>query len=206
MKSLGDSLQRVLVSRLAGELENSMSLEDFTHTLMYLDRYNSVFKTLPYDVWDTDDKLNILSSSEAGMIMHYWLKNKTTNIKTGQNKGRKVVRCLKAMVHNLEPVLPYNTSVYRIFVVSLAAFFIDTSKELPFPVPESLDESTISGGIENLQIFLASLFFLETVSTEEKVLNVLSLFICPNKGEFLFAHIISEALDYVQTSYAYSYE
>lgn len=174
---ISDGIQNVLVKKLSEALRLDLSLAHFNEAFLYLDKCNSSLKIVPYGVFENEEYMKMLERTDAGVIFSLWLEKTTGNISTDFNKGRKLVRIFKDIVETNDKSLAYNLSANNLFTVSLTSLFLSSS-EVITPIdytPE--DILRLDRTLQILRNYLASIFYIDLISDEEAVENLISLFI-----------------------------
>jgi hypothetical protein len=175
----------ILIKKLGEVFISKVSLVQFNEAFLFLDCYNRTVKIVPYGLFEKNFDLDVLKSTDAGVIFYRWLSKKTGNIEKDFNKSRKLVRLFKDIVDEYDRTLVYNLSVSDIFVIPLVAFFTEyTSDKLPFTLP-ILDADVLNKTLDELRQYLSAIFFIDMISDTSEMEQVISIFINEDDNSLL---------------------
>lgn len=186
---LTDGMKRILIKKLSDSFEKRVTLAEFNEVFLFLDRWNTAFKTVPYGIFESEEKEYIeplsLEDTQEGVVFNKWLEYKTSNIEKDFNKSRKLIRILKNIITTQHDSLAYNLSANNIFTIVLTAFYIDYDEErVPFKFSVK-DVGRFNEVIKELRGYLATLFFIDMVSDNVVIEKIIDLFINGEEEEHI---------------------
>lgn len=176
MKITG-SVRSILVKRLSESLRERMTLSQFNDACIFLDRWNSAFKVVPYGMFEEPEILTRLNKTEAGIMFKKWLDCETGNIEKDFNKGRKLVRVLKTRMDEYLDTLAFNLPANSLLLIAVSSFFVDydDNQQFPFRYPVG-DETVFNSVLEDIRKYVAAVLFLDLATEQllqERVLDIL---------------------------------
>lgn len=178
------SVRNMMMLELKKAFEKDVTLREFTEVFMFLDKWNTGTKVVPFNIYKNDEYL-MLTDTPAGIVFNDWLDLKIRPIELNFNKGRKIVRQFKSISSSNPHSLAYTMPQADIFKIVVASLFVEYDERfIPFKF-EVKDEKRFSQVMNKLRLYVSAIFFIDIVSGQEDVERLLALFINKPKNNLI---------------------
>lgn len=185
-------VRSMMMLELKNAFEKDVSLSEFTEVFLFLDRWNTVTKVVPFNIYNNDEYL-MLTDTLAGVVFNDWLDIKIRPIELAFNKGRKIVRQFKHISASNPNSLAYTMPQADIFKIVVASLFVEYEEgAIPFKF-EVRDKQRFAQVLNKIRLYVSAIFFIDIVSGQEDVERLLALFINKPKSN-LIDYVVSVGL------------
>ncbi len=161
---LTPKLKGVMYKKLCEATVTKLTADQFNSLYVVLEQINTQYRIVPHGAFENDEYMLNLEKTKAGIVFKKWVTQTHANVQKDSNKGRKFRREIVDFVKRFGDTLPYSMWLPNIFTASLVSLFMEDITDYGSVIDVERSDD-LNDGLDTMRNFLASIFFVELVSS-----------------------------------------